>query len=141
MIDEIEIKIEILRLQECSLKNRSFWKLVISLETYMKWRRQLQDYDISKTTSFLKIMQFGFEILWIYSQRTVQWNYVMSFHIRGSFLTTFCTSFCKRVHNSKGLFVLTVGYVDIKTQCTMYQIYYMYCIILNVILYLCVFQR
>ena len=56
MIDEIEIKIEILRLQECSLKNRSFWKLVISLETYMKWRRQLQDYDISKTTSFLKIM-------------------------------------------------------------------------------------
>ena len=37
------------------------------------------------------------------------------------FLTTFCTGFWKRVHNSKeivklqGLFVLTVGYVDIKT--------------------------
>ena len=34
MIDDIENKIENLRLQECSLKNRSFWKLVISLETY-----------------------------------------------------------------------------------------------------------
>ena len=29
----IENKIENLGLQECSLKNRSFWKLVISLET------------------------------------------------------------------------------------------------------------
>ena len=33
MIDNIENKIENLRLQECSLRNRSFWKLVISLET------------------------------------------------------------------------------------------------------------
>ena len=38
MIDDIENKIENLRLQECSLKNRYFWKLVISLETYMKPR-------------------------------------------------------------------------------------------------------
>ena len=38
MIDNIENKIENYRLQEYSLKNRSFWKLVISLETYMKWR-------------------------------------------------------------------------------------------------------
>ena len=28
MIDDIENKIENLRLQECSLKNRYFWKLV-----------------------------------------------------------------------------------------------------------------
>ena len=36
---DTENKVENLRLHECSLKNRSFWKLVISLETYMK-RRQ-----------------------------------------------------------------------------------------------------
>ena len=36
---DTENKIENLRLHECSLKNRSFWKLVVSLETYMK-RRQ-----------------------------------------------------------------------------------------------------
>ena len=34
-IDNIESKIENLYLRECSLKNRSFWKLVISLEAYM----------------------------------------------------------------------------------------------------------
>ena len=39
MIDNIENEIENLRLQECSLKNRSFWKLVISLEAYMKQRQ------------------------------------------------------------------------------------------------------
>ena len=45
----------------------------------------------------------------------------MYFHIRGSFFNNFCTSFLKRVHNSKkvvniqGLFVLTVGYVDVTT--------------------------
>ena len=39
MIDNVESKIENLRLLECSLKNRSFWKLVISLETYMKQRQ------------------------------------------------------------------------------------------------------
>ena len=32
IIDNIENKIESLHLQECSLKNRFFWKLVISLE-------------------------------------------------------------------------------------------------------------
>ena len=36
MADNIENKIENLRLQECSLKSRSFWKSVISLETHMK---------------------------------------------------------------------------------------------------------
>ena len=33
MIDNIENKIESLHLPECSLKDRSLWKLVISLET------------------------------------------------------------------------------------------------------------
>ena len=32
MIGNIENKIESFHLQECSLKNKSFWKLVISLE-------------------------------------------------------------------------------------------------------------
>ena len=55
------------------------------------------------------------------SQPIVQWNYVIYFHIRGSFLTTFCTSFWERVHNLKeivniqGLFVATVGYIDVTT--------------------------
>ena len=55
------------------------------------------------------------------STQLIQWNYIVYFHIGGSFLTTFCTSFMKRLHNSKeivnllGLLVLTVGYVDIKT--------------------------
>ena len=49
------------------------------------------------------------------SQLIVHRDYIIYFHIRGSFLTTFYTSFWKRVHNSKeivniqGLFVLTVG--------------------------------
>ena len=57
----------------------------------------------------------------MFSQPIVQWNYLMYFHIRGSFLTTFYTSFWKRVHNLKevvniqGLLVLTVGYVDMTT--------------------------
>ena len=33
MISDIESKIENILLQEYSLKNRSFWKLVVSLET------------------------------------------------------------------------------------------------------------
>ena len=41
MIDNIESKTENLQLQKCSLKNRSFWNLVISLETYMKERQYL----------------------------------------------------------------------------------------------------
>ena len=36
MIDNIESKIENVGLQECSLKKRLFWNLVISLETYIK---------------------------------------------------------------------------------------------------------
>ena len=55
MIDDIENGIEYLRLQECSLKNRSFWKLVISLETNMPWRLA-QDYVTSKTYYFLQII-------------------------------------------------------------------------------------
>ena len=37
MADDIENKIANLRLQECSLKNRSFLNLVVLLESYMKW--------------------------------------------------------------------------------------------------------
>ena len=39
MINDTENEIENLSLQECSFKDRSFWKLVILLETYMKWRQ------------------------------------------------------------------------------------------------------
>ena len=55
------------------------------------------------------------------SQPIVQWSYIIYIHIRGSFLSTFCTSICERVHNSKefvnmqDLFVLAVGYVDMTT--------------------------
>ena len=38
MIDNKETKTENLRLQKCPLKKGYFWKLVISLETYMKER-------------------------------------------------------------------------------------------------------
>ena len=51
--------------------------------------------------SFLIILYFDFEILWMSSQLIVQWNYIIFFYIWGSFLTTFCTSFWKKVHNSK----------------------------------------
>ena len=69
----------------------------------------------------MKIIQFCLEFLWMSNQLIVQWNYITHFHIRDSFLTTFCRSFWKRAHNSKeivniqGLFVLTVGYVDVTT--------------------------
>ena len=39
VIDNIENEIENHHLQECSLKNRSFWNIVIALETYMKQRQ------------------------------------------------------------------------------------------------------
>ena len=39
MIENIETKIQNLQTQECPLKNRSFWKLIILLETYMKQRQ------------------------------------------------------------------------------------------------------
>ena len=63
---------------------------------------------------------------------------LICFHIlEVLFLTAFCTSFWKKVHNSKeivnlqGLYVLTGSYVDIKTY--IYQLYYIstkyYCII------------
>ena len=37
--DDIGSKTENLRLQKCSLKIRFYWKLVISQETFMKWRQ------------------------------------------------------------------------------------------------------
>ena len=65
-------------------------------------------------------------IVWFWNSLDVQLpdssvGHMIYFHIQGSFLTTFCTSFWKRVHNPKeivnpqGLFVLAVGYVDVKT--------------------------
>ena len=36
MIDNTESKIENFRLQYCFLKNKSFWKLVVFVETYIK---------------------------------------------------------------------------------------------------------
>ena len=62
MINDIENKIENVRLQECSLKNRSFWKLIVSLETYMKRRQQLYDYVI-----FLEN-----KIVWIWNSLDIQ---------------------------------------------------------------------
>ena len=38
IVDNIENKIESLHLQECFLENRSLWKLVILLETYVEQR-------------------------------------------------------------------------------------------------------
>ena len=76
---------------------------------------------IEDLTSLENNIVWFWNSLEVSSQLIVQWNNVIYFHIRGSFLTTFCTSFSKRVHNSKeivtlqGFFVLTVIYVDIKT--------------------------
>ena len=56
----------------------------------------------------------------MFSHAIVQWNCNIISYSR-YFLTTFCTSFTKRVHNSKetvtvqGLLVLTVGYLFIST--------------------------
>ena len=48
IIDNMKNKKDNLLLQEYSQKNRSFWKLVISLETYMKID-SIKDYVILKT--------------------------------------------------------------------------------------------
>ena len=124
MIDDAENKIENLQLQECSLKSRSFSKIVLSLETYVKQRKYcllLQDCCI-KNLIFIKN-----NVAWFWDSLDVQTTnssvelYSILPYSR-EFLTTFCTSLWKRVHNLKeivnlqeDLFVLTVGYVDIKT--------------------------
>ena len=43
MTDDKERAIENFRLQKCSLKNRSCWNLVNSLEPYMKQRQQTSE--------------------------------------------------------------------------------------------------
>ena len=53
MINNAESKMENLQLHECYLKNRSLWKLVIALETYMKQREELHDYVTPKTYSLI----------------------------------------------------------------------------------------
>ena len=49
MIDNIESKIENLRLHECSLKNASFGKLVISLEKLYEMETVTSGLCFSKT--------------------------------------------------------------------------------------------
>ena len=57
----------------------------------------------------------------MFSQSIVQWNYIIYFHIRGSFFNNFLHHFWKRVNNSKGivnlqgLLMLIVVYVDMTT--------------------------
>ena len=57
----------------------------------------------------------------MFSQSIVQWNYIIYFHIRGSFFNNFLHHFWKRVNNSKGivnlqgLLMLIVVYVDMNT--------------------------
>ena len=51
---DIENKIENLRIKECSLKNRLFCKLVLSLETFKTLT--VTSGFISKNQSFLKII-------------------------------------------------------------------------------------
>ena len=72
------------------------------------------------------------------SQPIVQWNYVMYFHIRGSFFKNFLHHLLKRVDNLKeivnmqSLFVLTVVYVDMTTYpptkhfCIIERVYFIY---------------
>ena len=56
-----------------------------------------------KDLIFLENNLYDFEINWMSSQLIVQWNYIIHFHFRGSFLTGFCASFWKRVHIQKKL--------------------------------------
>ena len=104
MIDDIENKIENLRLQECSLKNRSFWKLVILLETY----------ETETVTSGLCYIE---DLIFLENNIVCLWN-SLDVHSSDSSveLTTFCTSFnSKEIVNIQGLFVLTVDYIDMTT--------------------------
>ena len=135
MIDNIENKIENLRLQECSLKNRSFWKLVILLETY-------ETETVTSGLCYIEDLIFlENNIVWFWISLHVQsidsLNYIIYFYIRGSFLKTFCTSFWKRLHNSKkivnmqGLFVLTISRYMAKYPLTKYyyiieKVYFIY---------------
>ena len=77
MIDNIENKIENLRLQECSLKNRSFWELIILLETYMKCRQTVAS-GLYYIKDFVFIILFDFEILWISTGSSVELFNILS---------------------------------------------------------------
>ena len=130
MIDNIENKIKDLSSSGCSLKNRSVWKLVILLKTYI-WNRDSNFRIVLYRKLHLssKIIYFGFESLWLFSQPIIQWNYVIYFHPRGSFFNNFLHQFLERVYNSKeivnlqDLFVLTVDYVT-KYYITLTKYYY-----------------
>ena len=124
MINDAENKIENLQFQECSLKSRSFSKVVISLETYVKQRKYcllLQDCCIENLIFIENNVVWFWDSLDVQSTNSSVELYSILPYSR-EFLKTFCTSLWKRVHNLKeivnlqeDLFVLTVGYVDIKT--------------------------
>ena len=121
MIDDIENKIENLRLQECSLKNRSSWKVSHFAKNVYKMETVTSGLCYIEDLIFLENNIVWSEILWISSQLIVQWNYIIYFPISGFFFNRFLHQFLERVHYSKetvnlqGLFILTVSYIDIKT--------------------------
>ena len=121
MINDTENEIENLSLQECSFKDRSFWKF------YFAWNV----YEMETVTSgFCYIEDLIFlenNIIWFWNSLDVQSTdssvelYNILPYSKVLLLTTFCTSFWKGVHNSNKivylfvkLFVLTISYVDIK---------------------------
>ena len=62
MIDNVENKTENRRIQKYSLKIRSFWKLVISLETYESELCYMDDLIFleKKNSLILKFSEFSF---------------------------------------------------------------------------------
>ena len=84
-----------LRLHECSLKNRSFWKLVFLLETYMK-RRGLC-YIIMLYLIFLENNIVRFWNFLDIQSTIVQWNHVVYFQTRGSFCNNFLHQFLEKI--------------------------------------------
>ena len=119
MIDNVESKIENLRIQECLLnallKVSFFARNIYETETVISGLCCIKD-----------LIFFENNIVWFWNSLDIQSidnsvEFVIYFHIRGSFLATFCTSFWRKVHNSKeivniqGLFAFTVSYLFIST--------------------------
>ena len=78
-----------------------------TLESFFKFHNStfnLYIYETETVTSGLCYIEdlifLENNIVWFWNP-IVLWNYIIYFHIRGYFLITFCTSFWKRVHNSK----------------------------------------
>ena len=81
MIDDIENKIENLRLQECSLKNRPSWKVSQFAKNIYKMETVTSGLCYIEDLIFLENNIVWSEILWISSQLIVQWNYIIYFPI------------------------------------------------------------